>query len=145
MLKSIPVFLLVLMALPAGAENPPVKGGCTLGYSQNAHGVSQAEAIERMKNYARLYMKNYVAYRKTERDIRSKSYTYLELKRWTQEEVADFTREQREFMYVTVGGELAAGRATVEQLPNYAAAVEEKILAVEAELDCEDPAEKNSD
>jgi hypothetical protein len=137
LLKISLVAVLALVALATNAENPPVKGGCLLGESQRAHGVSQADAIERMKSYAHLYVKDYGSFRREERRTKSSAYEYLKLKKWKQAEVIGFTGEQRKFMYITVGGELAAGRATAEQLPGYAASIDQQIFNLELELGCE--------
>jgi hypothetical protein len=137
LLKISLIAVLALAALATNAENPPVKGGCLLGESQRAHGLSQADAIERMKSYARLYVKDYGSFRRAERRSKTSAYEYLKLKKWKQAEVIGFTGEQRKFMYITVGGELAAGRATVEQLPGYAASIDQQIFNLELELGCE--------
>jgi len=137
LLKISLIAALTLLALATNAESPPVKGGCLLGESQRAHGLSQADAIERMKSYARLYVKDYSSFRTEERRSKTGAYEYLKLKKWKQAEVISFTGEQRKFMYITVGGELAAGRATIEQLPGYAASIDQQIFDLELELGCE--------
>jgi hypothetical protein len=67
LLKISLIAVLALVALATNAESPPVKGGCMLGESQRAHGFSQADAIERMKGYARLYVKDYGSFRREEK------------------------------------------------------------------------------
>ena len=136
-MRSLFILLLgLLFTIPVFA-NPPVEGGCVLGESQIAHGLSSEEAQARIRKYARLYVQNYASYKIQERAQGQKAYKYMELEEWTQEEVVGFTREQREFMYISVGAELATGRVNASQLPGYAAAIERKLFDIEVELDCE--------
>jgi hypothetical protein len=138
MLRSLLVLFSALLVTAAIAENPPVEGGCTLGESQLVHGLSPADAEARIRHYARMYVKKFTSYKNYERSQRQKTYAYMELDEWTRKEVIGFTREQREFMYISVGGELATGRVTESQLPGYAAAIERKLYEIEVELGCEE-------
>lgn len=113
-----------------------------LGESQLAHGLSPPDAESRIRHYARLYVKKYASYKNYERSQRKKTYAYMEMDEWTQAEVIGFTREQREFMYISVGGELATGRVTEAQLEGYAAAIERKLYEIELELGCEEGSPK---
>lgn len=131
------ILLLGLLFATSASANPPVKGGCMLGGSQAAHGLSVAEAEARIKRYARLYLDNYTSYKNQQRVQQKKAYSYLELDRWTQDDVIGFTREQREFMYISIGAELAAGKVHTSQLAGYAAAIDQKIFDIEVELDCD--------
>jgi len=117
----------------------PIKGGCTVGASQQAHGISAAEAQERIKNYARRYVESYSTYKRYERDSRRKAYSYMELDHWTQDEVIGFTRDQRELLYISVGSELAQGMIDGSEIPGYVNAVEKKVFELEMELGCEMP------
>jgi hypothetical protein len=126
-----------LLAAAVNADNPPVEGGCMLGESQLAHGLSPADAELRIRRYARMYVKKFASYKNYERSQRKRTYAYMEMDEWTQAEVIGFTREQREFMYISVGGELATGRVTGEQLPGYASAIERKLYEIELELGCD--------
>jgi len=114
----------------------PIKGGCTVGASQEAHGISAAEAQERIKNYARRYVESYSTYKRYERDTRRKAYSYMELDGWTQEEVIGFTGAQRELLYISIGGELAQGKIDSSELPGYVDSIERKMLELETELGC---------
>ena len=131
------ILLLGLLLATSASANPPVKGGCMLGESQAAHGLTVAEAEARIKRYARLYLENYTSYKNQQRVQQKKAYSYLELDRWTQDDVIGFTREQREFMYITVGADLAAGTVHTSQLAGYAVAIDQKIFDIEVELDCD--------
>ncbi|MCP4001939.1 MAG: hypothetical protein GY727_13605 [Gammaproteobacteria bacterium] len=133
------IFMLLfgLLFTATAFSNPPVEGGCVLGESQIVHGLSSEEAQARIRKYARLYVQNYASYKSQERAQGQKAYKYMELEEWTQKEVVGFTREQREFMYMSIGAELATGRVSTNQLPGYAAAIERKLFDIEVELDCE--------
>ena len=127
----------ILAAFAVQAENPPIKGGCLLGESQREHGLPPQNAEAVIRSYARMYVRDYTGYRREERERRSAAYVYLEKKKWTQEEVIGYTREQREYMYISIGGELAAGRIEADQIPGYVRAVDRQILDMEIELGCE--------
>lgn len=131
-------WLLLLLILPGivFAADIPIKGGCVLGESQVAHGVSEADAQQAMISYARLYVQNYKSYIDRKRDVRRKASDYLELKGWTQEDIIGFTREQRELLYISVAGELAVGKVSADELPGYVAAIDDKIREIEVELGC---------
>ena len=98
--------------------------------------ISAADAEGRIRSYARRYIESYSGYKRHERDIRRKAYSYMELKGWTQEDVIGFTREQRELLYIAIGGELAQGKIDADVLPGYANAIERKMFELEAELGC---------
>jgi len=117
----------------------PIKGGCTVGASEQAHGISAAEAEARIKNYARRYIESYSTYKRNEREMRRKAYSYMELDHWTQDEVIGFTRDQRELLYISVGSELAQGMIDGSEIPGYVNAVEKKVFELEMELGCEMP------
>jgi hypothetical protein len=136
-MRSLTIFLFSLLFAVAAYANPPVEGGCVLGESQITHGISAEEAEARIRKYARMYVQNYASYKSYERTQGQKAYKYMELDEWTQKEVVGFTREQREFMYMSVGGELATGRVNASQLPGYAAAIERKLFDIEVELGCD--------
>ena len=136
-MRSLPLLLFGLLLSVSAFANPPVEGGCVLGESQIAHGLSAAEAEARIRKYARLYVQNYASYKSQERAQGQKAYVYMELDEWTQKEVIGFTREQREFMYMSVASELATGRINADQLPGYATAIERKLFEIEVELGCE--------
>jgi hypothetical protein len=136
-MRSIFFLLFAWLFTVTAFANPPVEGGCMLGESQIAHGISAEEAEARIRKYARMYVQNYASYKSYERTQGQKAYKYMELDEWTQKEVVGFTREQREFMYMSVGGELATGRVNANQLPGYADAIERKLFDIEVELGCD--------
>jgi len=134
---SICLFLLAaLPGLVTGADIP-VKGGCVLGESQLAHGLSATEAQARMIHYARLYVQSYASYNREKSDARRKASDYLELDGWTQADIIGFTRRQRELLFISVGGELATGKIDSSELPGYVAAIDQKIQDIEVELGCQ--------
>ena len=57
-----------------------------------------------------------------------------------EEEVLGFIYQQRELLYISVGGELALGRIDTDALPGYVAAIEQKVTDLEIELGCTMPA-----
>jgi hypothetical protein len=133
-------FILLLFAalsgIPAGADIP-VDGGCALGESQLAHGLSAADSETRIKQYARLYVQSYRSYNRQKSDTRRQANDYMELDAWTQNEIIGFTRLQRELLYISVGGELAVGKIDSSELPGYVAAIDQKIREIEVELGCQ--------
>jgi hypothetical protein len=140
MIKTALILLSGLFLVAQASAAIPVKGGCVVGKSQEIHGLSAADAEARIRGYARLYVENYMGFKGAERDSRSKSYSYMELKYWKQEDILGFTREQRELLYISVGGELGAGKISAADLPGYVEAINRKIIDIELELGCEVPA-----
>jgi len=130
---------LVLACVPAraGGAEIPIKGGCALGESQLAHGLAPADAQARIIQYARLYVQSYASYNRQQRDARRNASEYLELKSWTQEDIIAFTRQQRELLYISIGGELATSKIDTNELPGYVAAIDQRIQDIEIELGCE--------
>lgn len=135
----LPLILLVFGALTglASAADIPLKGGCVLGESQLAHGLSANDARARIIQYARLYVQSYASFNREKSDARRRAGNYLELKAWTQNDVIGFTREQRELLYISVGGELAGGKIDATELPGYIAAIDQKVQDIEIELGCQ--------
>jgi hypothetical protein len=140
MFKTVLILLSGLLLVAQASAEIPVKGGCEVGKSQEMHGLSTADAEARIRSYARLYVENYMAFKGAERDRRSKSYDYMGLKYWKQEDIIGFTREQRELLYISIGGELGAGKISAADLPDYVEAIARKIIDIELELGCEVPA-----
>ena len=130
---------LLWMNLAAGQI--PIEGVCTVGASQQAHAVSAADAEGRIRAYARRYIESYSGYKRHERDVRRKAYSYMELNGWSQNDVIGFTREQRELLYIAIGGELAQGKIDASALPGYVNAIERKMVELETELGCVMPAQ----
>lgn len=130
--------VLIACAVPgsAAAADIPIRGGCVLGESQLAHGLSAADAEARIIQYARQYVQSFASYNNQKRDARRKASDYLELKAWTQDDVTGFTRQQRELLYISVAGELATGKIDTSELPGYVAAIDAKIREIEVELGC---------
>jgi hypothetical protein len=124
----------------AAAAEIPIKDGCMIGMSQATYGLDATVAERRIRDYANLYNGDYSNYKNQERRARSKAYAYMELKSWTQEEVLGFILQQRELLYISVGGELALGKINVAELPGYVAAIERKVYDLEVELGCTMPA-----
>jgi len=139
---TLKLFIGLLFVSAAGAQIP-IKGGCVVGESQLAHALPAAVAEQHIKNYARLYAENYSGYKRKERTVRSKARSYMELDGWTQEDVIGFTADQRELLYISVGGELAMGKVDASQLPGFAAAIERKVYELEVQLGCEMPPPKD--
>jgi hypothetical protein len=132
--------ILALCLSTAMAADIPIKDGCVVGMSLTTHGLSAAAAERRIRDYANLYNRDYSNYKGQERKARSTAYSYMELKSWTQEEVLGFIFQQRELLYISVGGELALGRIDTTVLPGYVAAIEQKVTDLEIELGCTMPA-----
>jgi hypothetical protein len=132
--------ILALCLSTAMAADIPIKDGCVVGMSQANIGLSAATAERRIRDYANLYNRDYSNYKGQERKARSTAYSYMELKSWTQEEVLGFIFQQRELLYISVGGELALGRIDTTVLPGYVAAIEQKVTDLEIELGCTLPA-----
>jgi hypothetical protein len=125
----------LFLSLPAGAQIV-LQEGCVAGDSQLTHGIAPAAAEERIKNYARLYTRDYSAFKDMERKARRKAYKFMEIKEWTQADVLGFTFDQRELLYISVGGELGLGRIDVTDLPGYVQSIERKIYDLEIEMGC---------
>ena len=138
--RILTALVLAVCTSTAMAADIPIKDGCVVGMSQAAHGLSAAAAERRIRDYANLYNRDYSNYKGQERAARSQAYSFMELKAWTQNEVTAFTRQQRELLYISVGGELALGRIDTSALPGYVAAIEQKITDLEVELGCTMPA-----
>jgi hypothetical protein len=138
-MPRIAVIVLLFAAWPpsAVAAEIPVDGGCVIGASEQAHGLSTEEASARIVQYARRYVQNYASWNRTKIDARRRASDYLELKKWTQDDVVGFTRYQRELLYIRVAGELATGRIDTGDLPGYVAAIDNQILDIEIELGCD--------
>lgn len=131
------LLLLLFMPVLAAGADIPIKGGCVLGESQLAHGMSGTDAQARIIQYARRYVQSYASYNDQKRDIRRKASDYLELKAWTQKDIIGFTRQQRELLYISVAGELATGKIDMSELSGYVAAIDQKINDIEVELGCD--------
>lgn len=134
--KTFLLLLWSLLPLTVSATDIPVKGGCSLGQSHAVHGLPPAEATAKIRQYARLYVESYTAFKSEERRRFKLSRNYMELRQWTQEDVVGFTAEQRELLYISVGGELGLGKISIEQLPGYIEAIDRKISDIEIELGC---------
>lgn|GEM_PF-3073937 len=126
-----------VMALPAASGNEHIKGGCLVGESALAHGRTDARAVADMRQYAQLYVNNFRQFREAERDLRSGIRKLIELDQWTQADIVEFTRQQRELLYLAVGKQLATGRTTADELPGYARTIRQKIMDIEVGLDCD--------
>lgn len=135
----IPILLCVwlVVTLPAAFADERIKGGCTIGESALAHGRSDAAAVTDMRRYAQLYVKNFQKFRKTERSVRAEINDLLDLEQWTQADIIAFTRQQRELLYLSIGGQLATGRLTSDELAEYARTIRQKITDIEIELGCD--------
>jgi len=129
--------LCFVMVLPAANGNEHIKGGCLVGESALAHGRTDAQAVADMRQYAQLYVKNFRKFREAERDLRSAIRELIELDQWTQADIVEFTRQQRELLYLSVGRQLATGRTTAGELPGYARTIRQKITDIEVGLDCD--------
>ena len=134
---SILFCLWLVMAMPAAFGDERIKGGCIVGESAIAHGRSDAEAVTDMRRYAQLYVNSFQKYRKTERSIREGINELLELEQWTQADIVAFTKNQRELLYLSVGMQLATGRTTADELPEYARTIRQRITEIEIELNCD--------
>jgi len=135
--RPILLCLWLAMTLPAAFGDERIKGGCVVGESAMAHGRSDAEAVTDMRRYAQLYVSSFQKYRKTERSIRAGINELLELEQWTQADIVAFTKYQRELLYLSVGMQLATGRTTADELPEYARTVRQRITDIEIELNCD--------
>lgn len=133
--RCLPIVLLgCAAALQAGGH---IRGGCTVGQSELAHGFSDDRAIQQMRDYARMYATRFKQFRETERDTRSSINELLELEQWTQQDIVAFTELQRKLLYLSVGSQLATGRVIVDELPAYARTIRQKITDIEIELGCD--------
>jgi hypothetical protein len=132
------VIALLIVALPGlvGAANIPIEGGCVLGESQVAHGISPAQAEARIIQHARRYVQSIGSYNRAKVETRRRASAYLELKAWTQSDIIGFTRLQRDLLYIRVAGELATSRIDTSELPGYVAAIDQQIQDIEIELGC---------
>jgi hypothetical protein len=84
-----------------------------------------------------LYVGNFQKFRKTERSVRAEINDLLDLEQWTQADIIAFTRQQRELLYLSIGGQLATGRLTSDELAEYARTIRQKITDIEIELGCD--------
>ena len=139
-LARILICLWLVMAAPAafaaiGAGH--ILGGCTIGASDAAHGLSDSQAVAEIRQYANLYVSNFQKFRKTERAMRKDINKLIELEQWTQADIVSFTKQQRELLYLSIGMEVANGRITVDELPKYARTIRQKITDIEIELGCD--------
>ncbi len=135
--KTIIALLFAALTGLAGAADIPIEGGCVLGESQLAHGLSPAQAEARIIQYARRYVQSIASYNRAKTDTRRGASEYLELKAWTQSDIIGFTRLQRELLYIRVAGELATSRIDTSDLPGYVAAIDQQIQDIEIELGCD--------
>jgi len=117
--------------------NEHIKGGCILGESEFAHGRTDSQVVVDIRRYAKMYVDNFQKYRNIERIIREGINALLELDQWTQADIVEFTKQQRELLYLSVGKQLATGRVTADVLPAYARTIRKKISDIEVELGCE--------
>lgn len=129
--------LWLVMSMHTAFADEHIKGGCVIGESAIAHGRSDADAITDIRSYAKLYVNNFQKYRKTERNVRVAINELLELEQWTQADIVTFTKQQRELLYMSVGGQLATGRITTDELPEYARTIHQRITDIEVELGCD--------
>jgi len=127
----------VVMTLPTAIADDRIKGGCVVGESAIVHGRSDAEAVTDMRRYAQLYVSSFQKYRKTERSVRAGINELLELEQWTQANIVAFTKYQRELLYLSIGMQLATGRVTADELPEFARTIRQKITDIELELNCD--------
>ena len=137
MRRWITIGLLVLVSGQAGAAEIQIKGGCVLGRSQSAHGLSAANAETRIRQYARRYVESFSSFNREKRDIRRRANAYMELDKWTQDDVVGFTLEQRRLLLISISAELAVGKIDSSELPGYIIAIDRKIDEIEVELGCE--------
>ncbi len=131
------LFVWLVMAMPAAFADERIKGRCIVGESAIAHGRSNAQAVEDMRGFARLYVSNFQKYRKAERGVRAAINELLELEQWTQTDIIAFTKQQRELLYLSVGSQLANGRVMADELPEIARTIRQKITDIELELGCD--------
>jgi len=129
-----------VISMPAALADEHIKGGCTIGASDAAHGRSDPEAVMDMQRFANLYVSSFQKYRKTERTVRLRINELLALEQWTQADIVTFTKQQRELLYLSVGMRLANGRTTADELPGYASEIRKRITDIEIELGCDMPA-----
>jgi len=117
--------------------NEHIKGGCVIGESAIEHGRTDSEAVADMQRYAQQYVSSFQKFRKAERSLRAAISELLELEQWTQADIVAFTKQQRELLYLSVGMQLATGRVTADELPEYARTIRQKITDIEVELGCD--------
>ena len=125
------------MAMPGAFGEGHVRGGCTVGESAVAHGRPDADAVTDIRRQAQLYVTNFQKFRKSEFALREAINELLELEQWTQADIIAFTKEQRELLYLSVGRQLATGRITTDELPEYARTIRQRITDIEVELGCD--------
>ena len=135
-LLQVSLFLLLGTATVSAQSQIPIEGGCELGLSQAFHGLPADQAIMRIKQYANLYTRDYSGFKNQERKSRRTANQFMLLDSWEQDTVIAFTREQRQLLYISIGGELAQGRVSVDELPDYVVAIDAKINDIEAQLGC---------
>ncbi len=126
-----------VMVLPAAFADEHIKGGCVIGESAIAHGRPDSQAEADIRRYAHLYVSNFQKFRKNERSVRAAINELLELEQWTQADIIEFTRQQRELLYLSVGMQLATGRITTDELPEFARTIRQKITDIEVGLGCD--------
>jgi len=125
------------LAMIAAVADERIKDGCVIGESAMAHGRSEPQAIADIQRYGQLYVSNFQRYRKTERSVRAQINALLELEQWTQADIVMFTKQQRELLYLSIGMQLANGRITADELPEYARSVRQRVADIEIELGCD--------
>ena len=127
----------ISMTMPGAFGEGHVRGGCTVGESAIAHGRPDADAVADIRRQAQLYVTNFQKFRKSEFALREAINELLELEQWTQADIIAFTKEQRELLYLSVGRQLATGRITTDELPEYARTIRQRITDIEVELGCD--------
>ncbi len=125
------------MPMPGAFGEAHVRGGCTIGESSIAHGRPDQDAVDEIRRNAQLYVTNFQKFRKSEFALREAINELLELEQWTQADIVVFTREQRELLYLSVGRQLATGRITTDELPEYVRTIRQRITDIEVELGCD--------
>lgn len=125
------------MTMPGAFGEGHVRGGCTIGESSIAHGRPDQDAVAEIRRNAQLYVTNFQKFRKSEFALREAINELLELEQWTQADIVVFTREQRELLYLSVGRQLATGRITTDELPEYVRTIRQRITDIEVELGCD--------
>lgn len=127
----------ISMTMPGAFGEGHVRGGCTIGESSIAHGRPDQDAVAEIRRNAQLYVTNFQKFRKSEFALREAINELLELEQWTQADIVVFTREQRELLYLSVGRQLATGRITTDELPEYVRTIRQRITDIEVELGCD--------
>jgi hypothetical protein len=123
--------------MPAALANERIEGGCIIGESAMAHGRTIPQAVADMEKNAQLYARSFQQFRNSERRVRKQINELLVLELWTQADIITFTKRQRELLYLSVGKQLATGRITADELPEYARTIRQRITDIEIELGCD--------